>query len=756
MGKRNIENSITARGIALIALALAFISFGVAAGGVSAQENASQESAGVETGVFRSDNFEMTVKAGFSKLEVNNWMGSWVPFRITLVNQGPPINGRLIVHSESSPNPTPQIREYVKEIQLPTGSRQLHEIAAFLNSGEDPIVRIQKGNTIIAEAKVTVERSYGWSDQLEIGVVDTDSTALNNITSAEIVRSQNREPFKSGPKTVASLQGHVMPATQGAQATSAGATTNQPQPPQQPQQGRRPRRGSGPGSGQPITAHPTVISPEDLPRDFISYDPLDVVVINDAPLSQLTEEQARALKLWVASGGLLVVTGGSDIAGMRVTRLDELLPVEAQSAATSSSLTQPELCQIYGQFESGDQLTGMMARLKQGSRTLVGADDRPVVAERSYGSGLVRYVSINPKLNPYRGWSAAKDLWADLLLPAAESKPKHSNWITVGRRGNNSSNRWGVHSFLYRLAQIEPPSPRYFLLFLLFYVLAVGPINYLVLKWKRKTDLAWLTIPAVIIVFTIVSVTAAQMTRGGNSLIADVSLVELHQRDGIMNINSGLLVMPTSKGTQRMTFEGRDTYASDVYDSNQASSASASGNIESERGPREFTLRVPMTTWTSGFFQMRSVKEAGSPLVSAEDAGGAAVTIKNLGGAAMVRAVYLSPSGVSSLFDLDPGKEQRISLDGPQSSTFNSWYQNELGQDTDESDLFIDLAGLLDRQVGGDRAITQGFFESQLMPDALKRLERPMIICFVDDNPTGIEFSGSLKRRSKSLYVVHL
>jgi hypothetical protein len=262
----------------------------------------------------------------------------------------------------------------------------------------------------------------------------------------------------------------------------------------------------------------------------------------------------------------------------------------------------------------------------------------------------------------------------------------------------------------------------------------------------------------VVLVFTVVSVTAAQMTRGGDSLIADVSLVELHQREGIMNVSSGLLIMPTSKGTQQLTFEGRDTYASDVNEGNQTSSASASGNIESERGPREFILRVPMTTWTSAIFQVRSVKEGISPLVSTAETAdaGAAVTIKNLGGATMVRAVYLSPSGVSNLFDLEPGKEQRVALGSPQSSTFNSWYQNELGQDNNEGELFPDLASLLDRQVGGDRAITQGFFETQMMPDALKRLERPMLICFVDDNPAEIGFRGSLKRRSKSLYVVHL
>lgn len=746
--------------LAVLALALAFISFHFAIASVVAQENA-----GAETGVFRTEKFEMIVKAGFGKLEVNNWMGSWVPFRVTVVNQGEPISGRLIVHCESQNNPTPQVREYVKEIQLPTGSRQLHEIAAFLNSGEDPVVQIQTSSGVIAEAKVRVERSYGWSDQLEIGVVDVDSTALNNITSAEIARSQNRDPFKSAPHATAAAQGQnqaaqaASPQTASPQAASSQSAPSQPatvQSPPQPGQGRRPRRGM-PGSGQPVTAHPTVFAPEDMPRDFISYDALDAVIINDAPLNQLSEEQARALRLWVASGGLLVVTGGSDVAGMRATGIDDLLPVEAQSAATTSSVSLPELSQIYGPFETGDQLTAMMARVKQGSRALVGSDDRPVVAERNYGSGLVRFVAFNPKLNPYRGWNAAKDLWSDVLLPAAESKPKHANWITFGRRGNSSSNRWGVQSFLYKLAQIEPPSTKYFLLFLLCYVLAVGPINYLVLRWRRKTDLAWLTIPAVVLVFTIVSVTAAQMTRGRDSIIADVSLVELHQREGIMNINSGLLIMPTSKGTQQLTFEGGDTYASDVNEGNQTSSASASGNIESERGPREFILRVPMTTWTSGIFQARSVKEGSLPLVAADAASaGGTVSIKNLGGATLVKAVYLSPSGVSNLFDLEPGKEQRIALGSPQSSTFNSWYQGELGQGNNEGDLFPDMASLLDRRIGGDFGIAQGFFDTQLMPDALKRLERPMLICFVDNNPAEIGFRGSLKRRSKSLYVVHL
>ena len=531
----------------------------------------------------------MIVRAGFGRLEVSNWTGSWVPFRVSLANQGPPITGRLIVHCESNPNPNPQVREYIKEVQLPTGSRQLHEIAAYLNSGEVPTVRLESEGRTIAEARVSVERSYVVGDQLDIAVIDTDSTALNNIASAEVIRATNRLPFNSAARFSGKL-----PQPEDQTSTPA---------PSQNMQNRRGRPG-GPGYWKvTYVAHPIVIAPDDLPREFISYDKLDVVVIGDSPLNQLIEDQARALRLWVASGGLLVVTGAADIAGLRSVGLDPLLPVEAPVTTTLGSL--PDLTDAYGSFDSTDRLLIMSARLRPDAYTLLGSEANPLVAERSYGSGLVRFVAINPKLNPYRAWSGARDLWTDLLLPAAETKPRHLNWITVGRRGASTSNRWGVQSLLFRLAQIAPPSPKYVLLFLLAYVLMLGPINYLVLRWKRKTDLAWLTIPAVVITFAAVSVTVAQIGRGGSSIVADSSLVELNQRDGIARVSSGLLMMPASKQTQEVTFDGRDTYVNDVYNGNQSSSVSAFGNIECERGQKAFTLRVPMTTWTSGLFQLR-------------------------------------------------------------------------------------------------------------------------------------------------------
>jgi hypothetical protein len=690
-----------------------------------------QEGAG-ETGVARVENLEMLVRAGFGRLVVSSWTGSWVPFRISIANQGPPLVGRLIVHCESAANPNPQVREYVKDVQLPTGSRQLHEIAAFLNSAEQPVVRFETDDQVIAETKISVERNIMVSDQLELAVVDTDSTALNNISSAEIIRATNRAPFKAAGRTAAQSPDTYTPPV--------------------PQATQNRRGGSGQNFGRPVQAHPIVIAAEDLPREFISYDQLDAVVIGDSPLNQLSDEQARALRQWVGSGGLLVITGAADMAGLRAIGLEAMLPIEAQSTLTVDSLA--ELNEVYGPFDSADRLTILAGRLKSNASTLIGLNDKPIIAEKGYGSGLVRFLAINPKLNPYRTWASAKNLWVDLLLPAAETKPKHVNWITIGRRGTSSSNRWGIQSFLFRLAQVAPPTPKYVLLFLLAYALSLGPLNYLILRWRGKTELAWLTIPAVVLLFAAVSVVVAQIGRGGTSIVADSSFVALDQREGVLRVSSGLLMMPATKGTHEIGFEGRDTYVNDVYNGNQTSSASAIGNIECERRSKEFMLRIPMTTWTFGLFQLRSMEEGVSPMVSVSDASSQSITVRNLGDAAISKAVYLSPDGISDLMDIEPRGQQRVSISSPEATPFSGWYLARFPQGSEEAELLQEIVSLLDREIGGDPAISQGFFSTQLMSESLKRLGRPMLLGFVDKGPTAIGFKGSLTRRSKAFYVV--
>jgi hypothetical protein len=685
------------------------------------------------TAVFHGDKLSISVRAGFSRLDVSSFSGGWVPFRISVTNDGPPISGKLVVKCPLSDGPNSSFREYVKAVQIPTGADHYHEIPAYLNENLDVQVRLLSGDEVIAETSVRVDRA-NWSS-LEVAVLDGDPATLNSINQTLINRSPNRPPFgKRAP---------------GSQAEPPAVTQSQ--------------RGRAPGFGTPpqnLTVRPTVIAADDLPRDFISYDRIDALVLGDAPLSQLNPDQAHALRTWVASGGFLIVTGAADFVGMKAAGLEGLLPVEVRGTTSNTSVL-TELDGVYGAFENRSPALMMGASVRSRARTLMGGDQETIIAERDYGSGLVRFVAINPKLDPYRGWVGEKELWADLLLPAAEARPRNWNWVTMGRRNNSNSSQWGVQGLLYKLAEIAPPSPVYILLFLVAYVLCVGPISYFVLRWKRRTDLAWVSIPAVVIGFTIFSFAIAQRSRGSTSILADVSLVELHQQDRLAKVTSGLLLVPAGKGMQEVKFEGRDSFANDVVQGTQSSSASAAATLEGERGSRDFSLRVSMTTWASALFQARSVVGDAPPLIQVEPTGsngGSApsVAVTNTGKFAITKAVYINSDGVSEPFDLGAGEQLSVQLNTPQPEVFSLWYASKLDQGKDEAALFQELESVLDRESGGDAILRSGFFGRQPLEEASKQLTRPIVVCFVENNPSAITLSGNFKRSSKALYVIQL
>ena len=92
----------------------------------------------------------------------------------------------------------------------------------------------------------------------------------------------------------------------------------------------------------------------------------------------------------------------------------------------------------------------------------------------------------------------------------------------------------------------------------------------------------------------------------------------------------------------------------------------------------------------------------------------------------------------------------------PGPGTLSAWYKTLLTPNSQEAAVFDGLEEVLDNEVGGERAFAQEFFSKPSMLDAVKMLERPIVIGFVESAPTKLGFDTSLRRRSRAFYVVHL
>src|SRR5205823_4888186 len=51
--------------------------------------------------------------------------------------------------------------------------------------------------------------------------------------------------------------------------------------------------------------------------------------------------------------------------------------------------------------------------------------------------------------------------------------------------------------------------------FLLLYIIIMGPVNFIVLRRLRRTELAWITIPALVVIFSAVAYATALGSKGG-------------------------------------------------------------------------------------------------------------------------------------------------------------------------------------------------------------------------------------------------
>ena len=134
-------------------------------------------------------------------------------------------------------------------------------------------------------------------------------------------------------------------------------------------------------------------------------------------------------------------------------------------------------------------------------------------AEMTYGTGAVTIVGFDPATD----WIAdSKDastpLWRR-LLPA-----RAGTTTALNDDGQLVSAIWNLPSLAL------PPIGG--LIALLFgYILLIGPVNYLVLRWLDRREWAWVTIPTLIAVFTVGAFGFGNALRGSDLIVHEIAIV---------------------------------------------------------------------------------------------------------------------------------------------------------------------------------------------------------------------------------------
>lgn len=261
----------------------------------------------------------------------------------------------------------------------------------------------------------------------------------------------------------------------------------------------------------PIGAAPAIVplTIADLPERAEGWAVLDRLVWQDIDSNQLTAGQLDALHRWLAAGGRLVIVGGSAGIGTLSAFPDDILPYRPTATL---DIDPSSLVSLLGPIPDGaTDLPAMAGALAHG-RALATSGDRAVAAELGYGSGRVTLLGFDPTTK-----------WL------AESKAVDSVWRAALPTRTGDGTLLGDDSQLvqavYQLPVLALPPTTGLLVIIGAYILIIGPINYLILRRLDRRELAWVTMPILVLAFAAASFGYGAFLRGTDVVVNEVAIV---------------------------------------------------------------------------------------------------------------------------------------------------------------------------------------------------------------------------------------
>jgi hypothetical protein len=270
--------------------------------------------------------------------------------------------------------------------------------------------------------------------------------------------------------------------------------------------------------GSRPSAAVALLTLDDLPETAVAWQALDVLIFNDTDTSQLTSNQHAALDAWLNNGGQLIVTGGANWQKTAAS-LTALLPVTINGSQTVDDL--PGLQERIGiPFRDPGPYIVATSSLSSGE-LIFRQDELPLLARQPIGRGAVYFLALDPRLAPLLDWDGSDALWGAI----ASRVPASTNW------GLGPQNGYAATTAVTSLPSLTLPNILQLIAFLLVYTLVMGPLNYVILKRRNQLERAWITIPALVIIFSGITYFTGFQLRGNDTIINQIS-VAYSQVDG--------------------------------------------------------------------------------------------------------------------------------------------------------------------------------------------------------------------------------
>jgi hypothetical protein len=288
-----------------------------------------------------------------------------------------------------------------------------------------------------------------------------------------------------------------------------------------------------------------------LPSDTLAYETVEVLVLRNTDFSVLESAQLEALEQWVRLGGQIVVLGGQGAPRTLSSLPESLAPALAARVESIEALPVQALAPDEP-MPPGELLVASLTPVADASVLLYsGALDAdpleqgdgrlPLIVERRVGAGAVTVFAADPVAPPLSSWAGMPVVWRDLVAE------RPSSLWTTPRIGPELQ-----AGTAERLLGLRAPTMNGVFLLIAAYIVLVGPLNYLVLKSRRRLDLAWLTIPCLTAAATAITYGLGGQLHGRTVVLANASVAQVVPEASLARVSTLSAVFAPSDRTYEL------------------------------------------------------------------------------------------------------------------------------------------------------------------------------------------------------------
>lgn len=287
-----------------------------------------------------------------------------------------------------------------------------------------------------------------------------------------------------------------------------------------------------------------------LPDHWIGYSAFDLMILSTGDLEKFWTElkshpvKQEAILEWVRRGGRALVSVGFNLDLVNDLPLfKELLPATLPPGgkkavpsltlnwfSVKGNLTQHvELRDAIG---AGNVFTAdIAARADRAYRRLSPPesnkqDNRTIVVQGAYGLGKVTLVGFDLDRPPFTDWKDRDGFWEWLTTEAGGRLPEMQNQVHQIEREDPQFNQ--LNDMLDSFEGVPVISFGWVALFILIYILLIGPVDYFFLKKVvKRLEWTWVTFPLIVLTVSALAYYAAYAVKGSDQKINKIDFVDV-------------------------------------------------------------------------------------------------------------------------------------------------------------------------------------------------------------------------------------